>query len=206
MSQPDFEAAKQYALSRLENELASDLLYHSFAHTQDHVLSAVMRLATTMNISQEEQKLLEVAACYHDIGFLIQQEEHERVGSDMTREVLPRFDFTPDQIERIIGMIMATRVPQTPHNMLEEIMADADLDVLGREVDFWSRNQDLRSELASYGEVLTDAEWNSRQLNFLLYHDYFTTTAQTLRNAGKQKHIAQLRQRLKKAIAEEEML
>ncbi len=204
MSQPDFEAAKQYALSRLEDELSPDLLYHSFAHTKDHVLSAVMRLATMMNIGQEDKKLLEVAACYHDIGFLIQQEEHERIGSDMTRQVLPRFDFTPDQIERIIGMIMATRVPQTPSNMLEEIMADADLDVLGREVDFWSRNQDLRSELASYGEVLTDAEWNSRQFHFLSGHNYFTIAAQTLRNAGKEKHIASLRERLKEAIAQEE--
>lgn len=201
MNQSDFEAAKQYALSRLENELAPDLFYHSLGHTRDHVLPAVIRLATMMNISQEEKLLLEVAACYHDIGFLVQREKHEQIGSDMTRQILPRFDFTPTQIEQIVGLIIATRVPQTPHNVLQEIMADADLDVLGREVDFWSRNQDLRAELQAYGEVLTDTEWYGRQLFFLQHHHYFTSAAQTLRNAGKEKHIAQLEKRLKEAKA-----
>lgn len=201
MNQPDFEAAKQYALSRLENELAPDLFYHSLAHTKDHVLPAVIRLATMMNISQEERNLLEVAASYHDIGFLMQREEHEQIGSDMAKQILPRFDFTPTQIEQIVAIIMATRVPQTPHNLLQEIMADADLDVLGRKQDFWSRNQHLRAELAAYGEVVTDTEWYSRQLFFLQSHDYFTCAAQALRHAGKEKHIAQLKQRLKEAKA-----
>jgi len=201
MSQPDFEAAKQYALYRLENELAPELFYHSLGHTRDHVLSAVIRLATMMNISQEERKLLEVAASYHDIGFLIQREEHEQIGSDMVRQILPRFDFTPAQIQQIVGIIMATRVPQSPHNLLQKIMADADLDILGREGDFWSRNQDLRSELAAYGELLTDTEWYARQLHFLQSHHYFTTAAQAWRHAGKEKHIAQLKQRLEESKA-----
>lgn len=196
MSQPDFEAAKQYALHRLENELAADLFYHSLRHTKDKVLPAVIRLATMMNIGQEERILLEVAACYHDIGFIVQREEHEQIGSDIVRQILPRFDFTPAQIEQIVGLIMATRVPQSPHNVLEEIMADADLDVLGREHDFWLRNKDLRSELAAYGEVLTDAEWYLRQSTFLQEHDYFTPAAQALRYAGKQKHINQLKDKL----------
>lgn len=201
MNQPDFEAAKQYALSRLEHELAPDLFYHSLAHTKDHVLPAVIRLATMMNISQEEKNLLEVAASYHDIGFLIQREEHEQIGSDIAKQILPRFDFSPTQIKQIVAIIMATRVPQTPHNVLQEIMADADLDVLGREYDFWSRNQHLRAELAAYGEVLSDTEWYGRQLFFLQSHDYFTCAAQALRNAGKEKHIAQLKQRLEEAKA-----
>ena len=31
-------------------------------------------------------------------------------------------------------MIMATRLPQSPHGLLQEILADADLDVLGSAV------------------------------------------------------------------------
>lgn len=199
MSLPDFDGAKQYALHRLEDELAPDLFYHSLAHTKDHVLPAVIRLATMMNIGPEEKKLLEVAASYHDIGFLIQHEEHEQVGANIARQILPRFNFAPDQIEQIVGLIMATQVPQKPRNRLEEIIADADLNVLGREHDFWSRNQDLRSELAIYGQILTDTEWYTRQLFFLQHHDYFTAAAQTLGNRGKEKHIAELKQYLEKS-------
>ena len=74
-------------------------------------------------------------------------------------------------------------------------MADADLDVLGRE-DFMSRNCDLRHELAHYGQEFTDAQWFSGQLKFVENHTYFTTSACVLRDAGKMKNVAELKKKL----------
>ena len=34
---------------------------------------------------------------------------------------LPEYGYSTGQIDRICGMIMATQIPQTPHNKLEEI-------------------------------------------------------------------------------------
>ena len=42
-----------------------------------------------------------------------------------------RDDF--DEIDAICEMIMATRIPQTPANLMQEILCDADLDYLGRD-------------------------------------------------------------------------
>jgi hypothetical protein len=83
---------------------------------------------------------------------------------------------------------MATRLPQSPHNLLEEILADADLDLLGRP-DFFARNVSLQQELANYGHELHLKHWYEAQLAFLEQHTYFTPAAKRLRDAGKQQNI-----------------
>ena len=74
----DWEAAQQYALTRPEEELPSELTYHNLWHTRDDVLPAVRRLAAMAGIGEHEAHLLEIAASYHDIGFTVQRQEHVR--------------------------------------------------------------------------------------------------------------------------------
>ena len=50
-------------------------------------------------------------------------------------------------------------------------MADADLDVLGRD-DFMLCNNNLRNELALLGQEFSDFEWCASQLQFLKSHTY----------------------------------
>jgi len=166
MNQPDFERARQYALERLERELPPMLLYHSLAHTRDDVVPAAERLAALEEVDGEALLLLRTAAFYHDLGHV----EH---------------------IQVISGLIMATKLPQSPRTLLEEIMADADLDVLGRD-DFFTRNQDLRAERAALGVPTTDEEWYSGQLEFIQSHRYFTAAARTLRDARKKQNIEEM--------------
>ena len=140
----------RYALSRLERELSPELTYHSLWHTAEDVLPAAQRLAALMGVSPEDARLLEIGAAYHDIGFVVRRQEHERAGAEIAAQVLPGFGFTSEQVAAVQGMILATRIPQSPRTPLEEILADADLDVLGRD-DSLARSQVFRAELASYG-------------------------------------------------------
>jgi hypothetical protein len=77
---------------------------------------------------------------------IIQAENHEAISCQIAEEILVQFDYSPEQIQKIKGMIMATRIPQTPTNHLEEILADADLDYLGRD-DFEEISERLFKEL-----------------------------------------------------------
>ncbi len=185
---PDFARARAHALDRLERELSPALCYHSLAHTRDDVLPAVERLAAAEGIAGEALLLLRTAAYYHDLGFVVQRQDHEVIGAHLAAEALPRFGYGPAQIAQITGMIMATRLPQTPHTLLEQILADADLDVLGRE-DFLATNERLRVEMAASGVPASDADWYRVQLHFLRGHRYWTAAAQDLRNAQKQRNI-----------------
>ena len=190
-TQPDFSRARAYALARLERELSPLLCYHSVKHTRDDVAVAVERLAAQEGVAGEALLLLRTAAYFHDLGFVEQREQHEAIGARVAAEVLPRFGYQPEQIALIQGMIIATRLPQTPHTLLERILADADLDVCGRD-DFLVLNRCLRAELAALGDASSDREWYSDQLSFLRAHQYWTAAARAAYNQGKLANIAAL--------------
>lgn len=189
MTKPDYAAATAYALGRLRAELPAQLSYHNVWHTENDVMPAAARLARLSELSPEDTRLLEVAAAFHDLGWVETPVEHERLGEAIAAQVLPHYGFDARQSERIAGMILATRLPQSPRNQLEAILADADLDMLGRE-DFLERNCALRQEQAALGRVYTDREWLTAQVTFVQEHVYFTSAARALRAAGHRANLA----------------
>lgn len=192
MNQLDFERARQYALERLEHELPPTLTYHSLAHTRDEVVPAAERLAAMEGIMGESLLLLRTAAFFHDVGFVERRNGHEVASARIAERVLPEFGYSPAQIQSIRGMILATEIGRTPTTHLEQILADADLDLLGRE-EYAQRSQDLRDELAALGHSAPDMDWYQSQQELLETHQYFTATARTLRAAGKQRNLSWVR-------------
>jgi uncharacterized protein len=104
---------------------------------------------------------------------------------------LPGFGFTKEQIDIICGMIMATKIPQQPKNLLEEIIADADLDYLGRE-DVYSIADTLFKELKIHANLTDENVWNQVQVNFLNSHSYHTNYSKRLRAPKKQQYLEKL--------------
>jgi hypothetical protein len=190
-----YERIRGWILPKLEQHLASDLSYHSVLHTID-VETQAIRIAHTEGITDTEELLLLKLAClYHDSGFLFTYKEHESAGCRLVREELPGFGLTNIQINMICGMIMATKIPQTPHTKLEEIICDADLDYLGRE-DFFPIAHTLFLEWKSRFFIVEENEWNHVQFNFFKLHHYFTTTNKTLRGPLKLKHFKMIEDQL----------
>lgn len=197
---PDHVAAQNYAINRLRRELPDHLLYHSLSHTQSDVVPAVERLALLEKIDSESLILVRTAAFFHDIGFVVQCKQHEDASIQIAAEALPLFHYTKRQIQIVQSLIATTRLPQTPHNLLEQIIADADLDVLGR-ADFLPRSNALRTEILLLGLEMNDIDWYTSQLRFLTTHRYFTRSAFNLRHAIKLKNIAALERRLNLALS-----
>lgn len=186
----DHQAAIDQILKRLEENLPAKLSYHSYAHTLD-VLDRVGSLGQAEGAKEEEIRLLEVAAAYHDAGFLISNRDHERLGCGMLRKDLPALGFSVDAIEQICGMIMATKVPQHAQTKLEQIICDADLDYLGRD-DFYIIGELLFQELKAYHLLETEEQWNHLQIKFLSNHTYWTATNIALREPEKKKRLAEI--------------
>ena len=182
-----FEKTKKYIFGKLKKDLAKHLSYHSVNHIKD-VYTAAENLALHEGVKGDDLTLLLTAVLFHDSGFLMQQKGHESISCDIVRESLPQFEYTPEEIERICGMIMATSIPQTPHNLLEKIICDADLDYLGRD-DFFTIGNNLYAELQVYGMINSEDEWNTMQVGFLKKHHYFTETAIRLRKAKKDENL-----------------
>lgn len=183
--------AIQFAINLLKGGLSPQLAYHNLWHTTHEVLPGSALFAHHSSISEVDQHLLSVAAAFHDVGFTQSYANHEIIGIRIAVRVLPDFGFTGAHIDRIKGMILATRIPQSPQNLLEEILADADLDVLGR-ADFLARNDALRQEWTNYGRATSPVQWYESQVNFLRNHTYFTPVARRLRDEQKKENLAAL--------------
>lgn len=195
MDSKNFEQAIRYAEQRLEQELAPHFVYHGIAHTRDEVVPAVETLASMERITGKSLMLLRTAAWYHDLGYIENAVHHELIGARMVVDVLPSFGYSPEDVEVVRWAILATALPQSPNNLLEQILTDADLDVLGK-TDFMKRNDDLRRELAFLGKEFSDEQWYHQQLKFIEGHQYFTASAHALRDAQKSINITELKQTL----------
>lgn len=196
MKMPEYEKMKRYVFAKLESELNPRLYYHGIHHTRDYVLPAAEHLADLENIKGEQLILLLSAAVLHDIGYIMQYENNEAIGASIVAELLPRFAYSPKQIETIKTIIMATALPQTANNLLEKIMCDADLCHFGAD-NFPVLSNTLWRELTEYGYKISKKQWLESTLNFLNSHSYWTEAASIEWNKRKKEHIEQLLEQMK---------
>ena len=191
----EYNKIKEIILTKLKENLSENLSYHSVSHVKD-VLKAVEQIAKSEGIDGENLMLLKTAALFHDTGFLYGSKDHEAKSCDIAQEYLPEYGYSQEQIDVIKGMIMATKIPQMPQNHLEQILADADLDYLGRD-DFFTIGDKLYEELAMFGIISSERDWNLLQETFLNNHSYFTKTAIESRNQKKQENLDLVKSKLK---------
>lgn len=190
MSAPLIDAISQKVYDRL-NGLDAHLTYHCKAHTRDVELQ-VLAIADREGVSDlNDLFCLQVAALYHDNGFLETYSHHEEASCQIFLQDADAFGISAANQKVILELIMATKVPQQPHSHLEQIICDADLDYLGRD-DFFRIGDTLRKEFIHYGVVADDAGWEKLQLKFLQSHRFHTQSSQTLREPVKQMHLSGL--------------
>lgn len=182
----DFKKTKKFILEKLERELPKNLTYHNVEHILD-VYKASIEYARLEGINEEITTLLKTASLFHDSGFIVQAAGHEQISCDITQKYLPGFGYSQQQIDQIKGMIMATKIPQSPTNHFEQIMADADLDYLGRD-DF----EEISERLFQEFEIKDRNEWNKIQISFFEKHHYFTESAKRLRSEKKQQNLEKI--------------
>jgi len=192
----DPAGAEAFIREKLEKELPRTLHYHNLEHIQD-VLDSSLQIANKEKVGEEDKLLIRMAALYHDSGFIVSGKNHEERGCTIALETLPQYGFSAEQIEKICGMIMATKVPQNPKNLNEKILCDADLDYLGRD-DFYEIGKKLYSEMQERGLVETEREWNLIQKTFLENHRYHTQYAKENREPKKLQYLQEILSKLQR--------
>lgn len=189
-----YNEIKKVIISELKNNLPKHLTYHSVNHVED-VIKAATEIGKAEHRNAEDIKLLKTAALFHDTGFLYGAKDHEANSCVIAQKHLPNYGYSQSQIDTIKGMIMATKIPQTPHNHLEEILADADLDYLGRD-DFFTIGDKLFDELTMLGIISSERDWNFLQEKFLESHNFFTKTSLQKRKPKKEENLRIVKSKL----------
>jgi adenylate cyclase len=185
-----FTDIQEIILDKLEKELPDYLFYHNVKHTVD-VVTEVELIGWGEGCSDEEILLLKTAGLFHDVGHTVAYDNHEFYGTEIAREMLPKYNYTKEQIDKICEIIMSTKLPPRPTNLLENIICDSDLDYLGRS-DFIPVSNTLYEELKAQNKIGALNDWNKLQVKFISGHQYFTKTARSLREVNKQLQIERI--------------
>jgi len=182
-----------HLLAYMKERWPKHLTYHALSHTID-VANVCDSYIQHYDIDQDNADLIRIAAISHDVGYIISPKDHEESG---ILEVKPFLEKTLNQkqIEAINGMIKATKVPQNPTTFYEEIIADADLDYLGR-TDYFQLSEKLKLEFIHFNVIKNEEEWLKVQIDFLESHSYHTSFAKETRSAQKLKTLEKLKANL----------
>ncbi len=188
-----FEKAYSYLIEKLRKDLPPYLSYHNVHHTKD-VVHAAEYLAKEENIPEHELNILKTAALFHDSGYLHAYNDHEKSSCDNAKTFLPEFEYTPEEVDEVCKLIAATKMPQSPHNKLSEILCDADLFYLGTN-GFLKKGDLLYKELHKLKRIKNKKEWTHQQIEFLEAHHYFTETAKKKLDETKHENLFHLKHR-----------
>lgn len=187
---------KDHAIKVLSKQLPDNMTYHSINHTIDVVASAE-EIAEKQNLSDEELEIVQIAAWFHDLGYTKGSESHEEKGAEMAREFLNDKGFPEEKINKVVGCIMATQMPQNPKNKLEQILCDADLMHLADE-DYFSKADLLHQEIETTKFCkIPENEWLQMNQEFLDNHCFFTEYAKNNYESAVKENLKKVRDRLK---------
>lgn len=186
-----YSKIEDQVLNILKKGLNKNLYYHGIHHTKEVIYNSIL-IADQEVLSKKEIELLKIAALFHDIGFVETYAGHEEVSCKMARNILPDYNLNLSQINQICGMIMATKIPQKPKNLLEKILADADLMYLGTD-KFVEIGETLFAELKANNKIKTELEWNILQISFLNTHSFHTFYCIKNYTATKLKNLEQIK-------------
>ncbi len=188
----NYESLKNEVFSLLD-EMPKHLFYHSAKHTNE-VIDFALAIAKSEGFSLEEIETLKIAALFHDTGFSIQYHNNEQFGVKIAQAILPKHGYSEKQIEIISSAILATAMPQSPKNKIEEVLCDADLAYLGSDLFYMNAfclKKEWEIERIFSGTL---REWFDLQLQFLISHNYFTSYATKNFSPKKSKFINEIRE------------
>jgi uncharacterized protein len=189
-----FDKIHTNVMDRLNKKLPICYTYHDAEHTQ-YVLDKAILIAEAENVSPDDMVLVKTAALYHDIGYLIGRINHEELSCQAAIQELENFKYSDESIKKVCGMIAATKIPQNPQNLLDQIIADADLEYLGTDL-FELGGRKLYSELKCFNPSLSADEWIKIQISFLESHKYHTKFCIENREPKKQENLNKLKMEL----------
>jgi predicted metal-dependent HD superfamily phosphohydrolase len=172
------------------------LHYHNLEHTQE-VVARTKEIAAHYDLSEKETTILYAAAWFHDTGYLfVQADEHEEKSVAIMRSYL-QDSAEDDIIDAVQNCITATKIPQNPKNLLEEILCDADTYNLGTK-EFRKKNKLLRKEREERrGELITKLTWLRGTSDFMESHHFHTSYCKNLLDNRKQENLRKLKEDLK---------
>ena len=174
-----------YATNSFHQSAMGEHVYHNRQHTES-VASFASQIATHYKLNERDYFVVVAAAWMHDLGYAIDRMTHEIKGAEATQQFLVGLDVPKEDIDSIRDCILSTKMPQSPHNLPEEIVCDADLFHIGTK-QFSDNNKLVRKEWEEVKHIKVNKdEWRLKTIRFFEAHQYHTDYAKEILNEANQ--------------------
>ena len=192
------EQAQHYVRTYFDTHADDQLIYHNLYHTEQ-VVKATIQIARHYNLNETDLFIVQVAAWFHDIGYLTGGAVgHEERGAKLVEAYLQGTGVEPAVVDGVRKCILATQIPQRAVSLTEQIVCDADLFHLGTN-DFEERNKLMRKEAeAVRHEKISKEDWRKSAIRLLEGHQYYTDYCRLLLGDKQRENLAQLKHKEEK--------
>ncbi|MAW96947.1 MAG: hypothetical protein CMF36_05915 [Leeuwenhoekiella sp.] len=189
--------SEEYVTKLMEESSLPPLAFHNLWHTK-LVVEGALELGNSENLSPIELQILLIAAWFHDAGYLESYVEHEEKSVVIAQNFLIKEQAEKTILEGVARLIRATKEGVIPVDILGCIIRDADVFHLSRE-NYFDFEKKLRLEYAELrNKTFSDLEWNRKNREFLVRHNFYTAYAQANFAERKEILIKQIDKKIKK--------
>ena len=166
------QRAADFVLDLLSTSLQSRFVFHNQRLTVLTV-HAVRQIGLHQNLSQDEIHRLEIAAWFHNTGFVREAKNPINSAAAFTNNFLERNGVDIKEKHQIIAAIRHTAHPHKVENLMEQVLYDAKWYFLAAS-NCKEMLQRMRQELAFQNEIYLDEEWRSYVARMVYGHEYLT--------------------------------
>jgi len=199
------EETKAYVKTEFGKTSTKELPYHNWKHTEN-VFNAAMLIAENekLELNEDQKQNLQIAALFHDLGYIESPKDHEEVSAKMAEEFLANKEVSESNLQEIKRLILATKLGHHPTDELEKIIMDADLSHLGREDYLETTYKYLGDEVSKMWKPdMSDKDWAESCFSFINTHKYLTAFARKKFGSVKKKNLEGVKELMEEKIKNE---
>ena len=180
------EKARLHVRRYFSKHMPETMLFHDLEHTLTVARFAV-DIARASGLKGAGSLTVELAALFHDTGYVLAYEGHEEKSAKLASTWLKARGASRSDILAVSTLIMATRMHHVPRGLAQCAIRDADSAKAGQ-ADFEEKGERLRRELEHhFGKRISAAAWRRENLSYLEAHKFHTSYAK--QRFGNQKEI-----------------
>jgi HD superfamily phosphodiesterase len=197
-----YKKVEDYVTGLYESIDDPKLVYHNLDHTKK-VVARTKEIASHYNLIDNDMLVLYVASWFHDTGYLFGETVlHEEKSVQLMRDFMKDYTNDEDLLNSMEDCILSTKANKTPANLLQQILVDADSYHFGTK-ELETTNKQVYKEFIARHGYISKKEWDSKTVDMLERHHYYTSYCKDLLMDKKKKNIKKMKKALKEEPIEE---
>ncbi|MCF6171101.1 MAG: DUF5706 domain-containing protein [Bacteroidales bacterium] len=191
------QEAALFVQQLLADKLPESIKFHTAEHAA-YVADKTVLIGSNCGLSEDEIRLVELCAWFHDTGYIFNSENHEAASAGIAAGFLASKSIDETTITQVKNCILSTRIPQQPNNLLAKVLCDADMAHLAEE-DYFERIENMREEWNSTGEhKISRRKFHKVSGKFFRQHEYFTDFSKKELQTKKDKNLQLIQKKIYK--------